>query len=111
MILVSFEFESLIITQFEDGPDEYDDDPDEEDGKKASRGQKSASEPQNIFDETMKSLKTSRRRNKIDLSSQDLEQLVQEFLYRLDKAYQDDLASIEEGKPGLEKVWSVLNRA
>ncbi|KAG2530083.1 hypothetical protein JM18_002506 [Phytophthora kernoviae] len=57
-----------------------------------------------FFDETLKSLKTGRARSKVNLSPQEMEQITQEVLYRMDKAYADDLASIEQRRPALEKI-------
>jgi hypothetical protein len=78
---------------------EYDDDDEEQEG----RGRKPFKET-DFFDETLKSLKTHRGRTKMNLSVQDMEQITQELLYRMDKAQQDDQKSIQEGKPALEKV-------
>lgn len=58
----------------------------------------------NFFDETLKELKSGRRRRGLSLSPQELEQLVQEILYRMDTAQTADENSISEGKPGLEKL-------
>ncbi|GMF65575.1 unnamed protein product [Phytophthora lilii] len=57
-----------------------------------------------FFDRTLKSLKTGRSRTKLNLSPQEMEQITQEVLYRMDKAYADDLASIAERRPALEKI-------
>ncbi|TMW60051.1 hypothetical protein Poli38472_000093 [Pythium oligandrum] len=58
---------------------------------------------EDYFEETLKSLKTGRRA-KMNLSVQEQEQIVQEVLYRMDKAHADDLASIAERKPALERI-------
>ncbi|RMX64570.1 hypothetical protein DD238_005539 [Peronospora effusa] len=57
-----------------------------------------------FFDRTLNSLKTGRSRAKINLSPQEMEQITQEVLYRMDKAYADDLASIAQRRPALEKI-------
>ncbi|ETI47791.1 hypothetical protein F441_08040 [Phytophthora nicotianae CJ01A1] len=62
-----------------------------------------------FFDRTLKSLKTGRSRSKLNLSPQEMEQITQEVLYRMDKAYADDLASIAERRPALEKIKFVDN--
>ncbi|RLN73166.1 hypothetical protein BBJ28_00011067 [Nothophytophthora sp. Chile5] len=62
-----------------------------------------AATQEDFFDETLKSLKTGRRA-KMNLSAQEMEQVTQEVLYRMDKAYADDLASIAEHRPALEKI-------
>ncbi|KAG1691961.1 hypothetical protein DVH05_025941 [Phytophthora capsici] len=62
-----------------------------------------------FFDRTLKSLKTGRSRTKLSLSPQEMEQITQEVLYRMDKAYADDLASIAERRPALEKIKFVDN--
>lgn len=59
---------------------------------------------ENFFDETMNSLKTGRKRKGLSLSPQELEQLVQEILYRMDTAQNADETSLSEGRPGLEKL-------
>lgn len=56
-----------------------------------------------FFEETLKSLKTGRR-SKMKLSPQEMENITQEMLYRMDKAHQDDLVSIAERRPALEKI-------
>ena len=58
----------------------------------------------NFFDETLKEMKSGRRRKGLALSPQELEQLVQEILYRMDTAQSADETAISEGKPGLEKL-------
>ncbi|KAG7399694.1 hypothetical protein PHYBOEH_008201 [Phytophthora boehmeriae] len=63
-----------------------------------------AAQKLDFFDETLKSLKTGRARSKVNLSPQEMEQITQEVLYRMDKAYADDLASIEQRRPALEKI-------
>lgn len=62
-----------------------------------------------FFDRTLKSLKTGRARSKLNLSPQEMEQITQEVLYRMDKAYTDDLASIADRRPALEKIKFVDN--
>ncbi|RLN54542.1 hypothetical protein BBJ28_00020121, partial [Nothophytophthora sp. Chile5] len=62
-----------------------------------------AATQEDFFEETLKSLKTGRRA-KMNLSAQEMEQVTQEVLYRMDKAYADDLASIAERRPALEKI-------
>lgn len=62
-----------------------------------------ASKDDEFFEETLKSLKTGRR-SKMNLSVQEMEQITQEVLYRMDKAYADDLVSISERRPALEKI-------
>ncbi|CAI5742389.1 unnamed protein product [Hyaloperonospora brassicae] len=57
-----------------------------------------------FFDRTLKSLKTGRARTKLNLLPQEMEQITQEVLYRMDKAYADDLASIAERRVALEKI-------
>lgn len=57
-----------------------------------------------FFENTLKSLKTGRARAKLNLSPQEMEQITQEVLYRMDKAYADDLASIAAHRPALEKI-------
>ncbi|CAH0473554.1 unnamed protein product [Peronospora belbahrii] len=56
-----------------------------------------------FFDRTLDSLKTGSRA-KINLSPQEMEQITQEVLYRMDKAYADDLVSIAERRPAVEKI-------
>ena len=57
-----------------------------------------------FFDRTLNSLKTGRSRAKLNLSPQEMEQITQEVLYRMDKAYADDLASIAQRRPAFEKI-------
>lgn len=57
-----------------------------------------------FFDQTLKSLKTGRSRAKLNLSAQEMEQITQEVLYRMDKAYTDDMQAIEQRRPALEKI-------
>ena len=57
-----------------------------------------------FFDRTLKSLKTGRARAKLNLLPQEMEQITQEVLYRMDKAYADDLASMAERRAALEKI-------
>ena len=83
--------------------------PDEEDPKMLRRrgraGQMEDEDDEgNFFDQTMKALKTSKRRGKVQLSPVELEQMAQELLYRMDTAFSNDLQTIAEGKPGLEKI-------
>ncbi|KAL7693949.1 putative transcription factor IIS, TFIIS/LEDGF domain superfamily [Plasmopara halstedii] len=62
-----------------------------------------------FFENTLKNLKTGRARSKLNLSPQEMEQITQEVLYRMDKAYADDLVSIAERRPALEKIKFVDN--
>nr|KAE8944439.1 hypothetical protein PF009_g5878 [Phytophthora fragariae] len=57
-----------------------------------------------LFDRTLKSFKTGRSRTKLSLLPQEMEQITQELLYRMDKAYADDLASIAECRPALKTI-------
>jgi hypothetical protein len=57
-----------------------------------------------FFDQTLKALKTGRARAKLNLSAQEMEQVTQEVLYRMDKAYTDDMSSIKARRPALEKI-------
>ncbi|GAB9474595.1 hypothetical protein Gpo141_00011715 [Globisporangium polare] len=85
---------------------EYDDDNqrfDDERPMDELPGRTSKEEEDEFFEETLKSLKTGRR-SKMKLSAQEMEQITQEMLYRMDKAHQDDLASIAERRPALEKI-------
>lgn len=85
---------------------EYDDDPQRFDDERPlddAPGRAAKDDEDEFFDETLKSLKTGRR-SKMKLSPQEMEQITQEMLYRMDKAHQDDLASIAERRPALEKI-------
>ncbi|TYZ61837.1 hypothetical protein PybrP1_000949 [[Pythium] brassicae (nom. inval.)] len=66
-------------------------------------GRSAKEEEDAFFDDTLKSLKTGRR-SKMKLSPQEMENITQEMLYRMDKAHQDDLVSIAERRPALEKI-------
>lgn len=62
-------------------------------------------EEEDFFDQTIKSMKSGRRgRSKTNLSIQEQEQMVQEVLYRMDKAHADDLVSMSEKRPALERI-------
>lgn len=85
---------------------EYDDDPqrfDDERPLDEHTGRSAKEEEDAFFEDTLKSLKTGRR-SKMKLSPQEMENITQEMLYRMDKAHQDDLVSIAERRPALEKV-------
>ncbi|ETW09542.1 hypothetical protein H310_00096 [Aphanomyces invadans] len=81
-------------------PDEDDDDDDE--GERYSRG--GGGREDDYFEETLKSMKSGRGRSKMKLSPQEIESLVQEVLYKMDKAYTDDQISIEAKVPAFEKL-------
>ena len=61
-------------------------------------------EEENFFDETLKNLKSGRKKRGLALSPQETEQLVQEILYRMDTAHNADEISITEGKPAIQKL-------
>ncbi|KAE8891970.1 hypothetical protein PF005_g11873 [Phytophthora fragariae] len=84
---------------------EYDDDRQQfDDERPLDEPQQTQEQKDDFFDRTLKSLKTGRSRTKLSLSPQEMEQITQEVLYRMDKAYADDLASIAERRPALEKI-------
>ncbi|EGZ22870.1 hypothetical protein PHYSODRAFT_324166 [Phytophthora sojae] len=85
---------------------EYDDDRQQFDDERPLGGEPEQTQQHkdDFFDRTLKSLKTDRSRTKLSLSPQEMEQITQEVLYRMDKAYADDLASIAERRPALEKI-------
>ncbi|EQC35780.1 hypothetical protein SDRG_06539 [Saprolegnia diclina VS20] len=62
-----------------------------------------------FFDETMKGLKSGRAKSKMSLSQQDMENITQELLYRMDKACSDDMQAMDEHRPALEKLKFVDN--
>ncbi|KAG3109400.1 hypothetical protein PI124_g11444 [Phytophthora idaei] len=89
---------------------EYDQDRQQFEDERPLDGQEPTQEQKDdFFDRTLKSLKTGRSRSKLNLSPQEMEQITQEVLYRMDKAYADDLASIAERRPALEKIKFVDN--
>jgi hypothetical protein len=84
---------------------EYDEDRQQFDDERPLEELPPTQEPKDdFFDRTLQSLKTGRSRAKLNLSPQEMEQITQEVLYRMDKAYADDLASIAERRPALEKI-------
>ncbi|ETV80206.1 hypothetical protein, variant 1 [Aphanomyces astaci] len=81
----------------------HDERPDEEDeeGGRYSRG---GGHEEDYFEDTLKSMKPGRGRGKMKLSQQEIESLVQEVLYKMDKAYNDDQVSMERKVPAFEKL-------
>ncbi|KAG7389078.1 hypothetical protein PHYPSEUDO_011347 [Phytophthora pseudosyringae] len=89
---------------------EYDDERQQfDDERPLDEPQPTQEQKDDFFDRTLQSLKTGRSRAKLNLSPQEMEQITQEVLYRMDKAYADDLASIAERRPALEKIKFVGN--
>ncbi|OQS03039.1 hypothetical protein THRCLA_21255, partial [Thraustotheca clavata] len=103
------DLEDVMNEYGQDRQDFHDERPDEEPVR--------AEKELDYFDQTLKSLKSGRARTKMALSPQELESitqvliyslqksliLLQELLYRMDKAHADDLIAIEEHRPALEK--------
>lgn len=88
----------------EDVLGEYDEDNQKFDDERPLPEDEGKRKEEDFFDSTLRSLKTGRGRRKMNLSVQEQEQIVQEVLYRMDKAHADDLASIAERKPALERI-------
>jgi len=85
--------------------DEYNDDQKFDDERPVGEDEGDENRKQSdFFDDTLKSLKTGRGRRKMHLSVQEQEQIVQEVLYRMDKAHADDLASMAKRLPALERI-------
>jgi hypothetical protein len=85
--------------------DEYNDDQKFDDERPVGEDEGDENRKQSdFFDDTLKSLKTGRGRRKMHLSVQEQEQIVQEVLYRMDKAHADDLASMAKRSPALERI-------
>ncbi|GLE02372.1 hypothetical protein PINS_up011210 [Pythium insidiosum] len=88
-----------VLGEYDQEDQKFDDErPLEDDPRQPGR-----TKDEDYFEQTLKSLKTGRR-SKMQLSVQEQEQIVQEVLYRLDKAHADDLASIAERRPALERI-------
>ncbi|KAE9029492.1 hypothetical protein PR002_g10115 [Phytophthora rubi] len=85
---------------------EYDDDRQQFDDERplGDEPEQTQQQKDDFFDRTLKSLKTGRSRTKLSLSPQEMEQITQELLYCMDKAYADDLASIAERRTALKKI-------
>ncbi|KAE9353979.1 hypothetical protein PF008_g4735 [Phytophthora fragariae] len=96
---------------FIDGDDDLDDvlgenDDDRQRRRAAARGRAradAATEGRPLRPD-LKSFKTGRSRTKLSLLPQEMEQITQELLYRMDKAYADDLTSIAECRPALKTI-------
>lgn len=91
-----------VLGEYDQDGQNFDDErpPPEEEEEAARRGGSN----DDFFDQTLKSLKTGRARAKLNLSAQEMEQVTQEVLYRMDKAYTDDMSSIKARRPALEKI-------
>lgn len=87
-----------VLGEYDQDTQRFDDERPMDEEPAATRASK-----EDFFDETLKALKTGRR-NKLNLSPQEMEQVTQEVLYRMDKATSDDLVAISERRPALEKV-------
>lgn len=82
---------------------EYDEDQQNFDDERPVETAERTEQREDFFDQTLKSLKTGRR-SKLNMSVQEMEQVVQELLYQMDKAWADDQASLADGKPALERI-------
>lgn len=49
-------------------------------------------------------LKSMKRRKSQELSTAEREQIAQEFMYKINKASEDDEKAVKEGKPALNKL-------
>lgn len=90
-----------VLGEYDQDGQNFDDErppPEEEEGARRDANS------DDFFDQTLKALKTGRARAKLNLSAQEMEQVTQEVLYRMDKAYTDDMTAIKNRRPALEKI-------